>query len=78
MNQTSTTQTERKDGQVLQPIITQSNKLLFSIRDAAQILSMSEKSVRRLIERGLLKVNPALRIKLVTAESIRAFAKMTL
>ncbi len=53
-------------------------KLLFTIKEAAQILSVSEKSVRRLIERGLLQTNPALRVKLLTRESVEAFAKMTL
>jgi len=53
-------------------------KLLYTLREAAEILSISEKSVRRLIERGLLKTNPALRIKLITRESLEAFAKMTL
>ena len=53
-------------------------KLLFTIEDTADILTMSTKSVGRLIERGLLKTNPALRVKLLTRESIEAFAKMTL
>ncbi len=53
-------------------------KLLYTIKDTAQILSISEKSVRRLLERGLLKASPALRIKLITRESIEAFAKITI
>lgn len=53
-------------------------KLLYTIKDTAQILSMSEKSVRRLLERGLLKASPALRVKLITRESIEGFAKITL
>jgi len=53
-------------------------KLLYTIREAAQMLSVSEKTIRRLLERGLLKSNPALRVKLITAESIQAFAAMTL
>lgn len=72
------TTTERKNEQIVKPSLIQLTKLLYSIRETAQILSMSEKSVRRLLERGLLQANPALRIKLVTAESIQAFAKMTL
>ena len=52
------------------------SKLLYTIDEASKILSMSIKSVRRLLERGLLKANPALRIKLITRESIEAFAKM--
>ena len=61
-----------------QRIIAEPTKLLFTIRDTAHILSVSEKSVRRLIERGLLKTNPALRVRLITRESLEAFAKMTL
>ena len=53
-------------------------KLLFTIKEAAEILSISAKSVRRLIERDLLKINPALRIKLITLDSLESFAKMTL
>jgi hypothetical protein len=51
-------------------------KLLFTIEETSKILSMSIKSVRRLLERGLLKANPALRIKLITRDSIETFAKM--
>jgi excisionase family DNA binding protein len=54
------------------------NQLLFKISEAAEILSVSVKTVRRLLERGLLKTNPALRHKLITRESIEAFARMTL
>jgi len=49
-------------------------KLFFNIKEAAFMLSVSEKSVRRLLERGLLKSSPALRIKLITKDSIEAFA----
>lgn len=52
-------------------------KLLYTIKDTARILSMSEKSVRRLLDRGLLKSSKALRTKLITAESIRNFASIT-
>jgi hypothetical protein len=53
-------------------------KLLFTVQETADILSIHTKSVRRLLERGLLKANPALRHKLITRESIEAFARMTL
>jgi hypothetical protein len=53
-------------------------KLLFTLKETAYILSVSEKSVRRFLERGLLKTNPSLRTKLITRESIEVFAKMTL
>jgi hypothetical protein len=52
-------------------------KLLYTIRETAYILSVSEKSVRRFLERGLLKTSHALRTKLITRESIENFVKMT-
>jgi hypothetical protein len=52
-------------------------KLLYTLKETAFMLSVSEKSVRRLLERGLLKSNPALRTKLISSASINAFAKMT-
>ena len=52
-------------------------KLLFTIRETAYILGVSEKSVRRFLERGLLKASHALRIKLITRESIEDFVRMT-
>ena len=53
-------------------------KLFFTIKETAYMLSVSEKSVRRFLDRGLLKCSKALRTKLITRESIDAFAKMTL
>jgi hypothetical protein len=52
-------------------------KLFFTIKETAYLLSVSEKSVRRLLERGLLKSSLALRTKLITRESIEAFATLT-
>ena len=52
-------------------------KLLFTIKEAAYILSVSEKSIRRFLERGLLKTSHALRTKLITRESIENFVKAT-
>jgi excisionase family DNA binding protein len=52
-------------------------KLLYSIKEAAQILGVSEKSVRRLLGRGLLKSNHALRVIRITRDSIVEFVKMT-
>jgi hypothetical protein len=57
--------------------IKEPGKLLYTIKQAAHILSVSDKSVRRLLERGLLQSNPALRTKLITRDSLEAFAKMT-
>lgn len=53
-------------------------KLLFTLAETASLLSISTKTVRRLLERDLLKTNPALRTKLITRNSILAFAQMTL
>jgi hypothetical protein len=52
-------------------------KLLYTIKDTAYLLSVSEKSVRRFLERGLLQTSKALRTKLITRESIENFIKMT-
>jgi hypothetical protein len=52
-------------------------RLFFTIKQTAYMLSVSEKSVRRFLERGLLKSHPALRTKLITRESIDAFTKIT-
>jgi hypothetical protein len=64
--------------QIEKQVGSQLTKLLYTIRETAQLLSVSEKSVRRLLDRGLLKSNPAFRIKLITRESIEAFVKMTI
>ncbi len=58
--------------------ICENNKLLYTIKETAHLLSVSEKSVRRLLERGLLKSSPALRVKLITWDSILAFSKVTI
>jgi len=52
-------------------------KMLYSIKETAYILGVSGKSVRRFLERGLLKTSHALRTKLITHESIENFVKMT-
>lgn len=51
-------------------------KLYYSIKETAYMLSVSEKTVRRFLERRLLKSHPALRTKLISRESIEAFTKM--
>jgi DNA-directed RNA polymerase specialized sigma24 family protein len=61
-----------------QGTITEQAKLLYNVTQTADILSISVKSVRRLLERGLLKTNPAFRTKLITRASVEAFAKMTI
>jgi hypothetical protein len=53
-------------------------KLLYSIKETAELLSISTKSVRRLIQRGVLKYSPAFRTKLISWDSIAAFAGDTI
>lgn len=53
-------------------------RLAFSIREAAQMLGVCEKSVRRLIERGLLKTSRALRHHRVTKQEVERFLKDTM
>ena len=52
-------------------------KLLYTIAEAAYILAVSQKTIRRLLERGLLTSSNAIRTKLITWQSIEAFVKMT-
>jgi hypothetical protein len=52
-------------------------KLLYSIEETAYILSVSTKTVRRFLQRGLLKSSYAIRTKLITRESILTFIKTT-
>lgn len=49
-------------------------RLLFTVAEAAAMLSVSEKTVYRLIRRGYLKAPTQLRHKKITAASIKAFA----
>ena len=50
---------------------------MFTVHEAASMLSMSEKTVYRLIKRGDLRASPAIRTKLITAASIELFAGLT-
>lgn len=52
-------------------------RLFYKIEEAAYILNVSEKTVRRFLERGLLQCSKALRTKLITRESIETFTKLT-
>ncbi len=48
--------------------------LFYSVKQTAERLGVSHKTIYRLLDRGLLKANPHLRRKLITGSSIRAFA----
>ena len=53
------------------------SRLAFSLRETAQMLGVCEKSVRRLIDRGLLKTSRALRHHRVTKQEIERFLNDT-
>ena len=52
-------------------------KLMFTVHETATMLSISEKTVYRLIQRGELKAPKAVRTKRITAASIEVFAGLT-
>lgn len=52
-------------------------RLAFSIRETAEILGVSEKTVRRLIQRKLLRSSLALRHKLIPKKEIERFLDET-
>ena len=52
-------------------------RLAFSVRETAEILGVSEKSVRRLVSRGLLHSSRALRHLLIPKKEIERFLEDT-
>jgi len=48
--------------------------LFVTVKQASVLLKVSQKSIYRLLDRGLLKASPALRHKRITVSSINAFA----
>jgi len=52
-------------------------RLAFSVKEAAEILGVSEKSVRRLIIRGLLRPSRALRHLLIPRKELERFLEET-
>ena len=59
------------------PNIADSARLFFSVAEVAVMFGVSTKSVRRLLERGLLKSSNALRHKLSSRASVDAFIAAT-
>lgn len=49
-------------------------KLTYTVPEAAKMLSVSEKTVYRLLQRGHLQAPAAVRHKLITTSSIKVFA----
>jgi excisionase family DNA binding protein len=54
------------------------DRLAYGVRETAQLLGVSDKSVRRLIARGLLKPSRALRHLLIPRAEIERFLKETM
>jgi excisionase family DNA binding protein len=52
-------------------------RLFYSAREVSQMLNVDEKTVYRLIQRGLLKASVALRHKRIPAQSISEFVETT-
>jgi len=52
-------------------------RLAFSVRETAEMLGVSEKTVRRLISRGLLRPSRALRHLLIAKKEIERFLEQT-
>jgi len=53
-------------------------RLAYSVKETAALLGLSEKTVRRLIDRGLLKASRALRHLLIPKKEIDRFLEATL
>lgn len=53
-------------------------KLLYTIPETAYLLAVSDKTVRRFLERGLLETSKAIRDKRITRDSIMTFVKTTI
>ena len=52
-------------------------RLAFSVRETAEMLGVSEKTVRRLTSRGLLRPSRALRHLLIAKKEIERFLEQT-
>ena len=52
-------------------------KEYYSVSEAAEFLSVSEKTVRRLVDRGLLKRSFGIRHIRIFADSLKSYGKMT-
>ncbi len=51
------------------------NSLFLTVQQTAELLQVSQKSVYRLLNRGLLKASPYLRHKLISRKSVVAFSE---
>jgi len=55
-----------------------STKVFFTVAEVASQFGISQKSVYRLLERGLLKSSPALRRKMIPRASVETFIAASL
>ena len=53
------------------------DKLFYSVKKAAYLLDLSDKTIRRLLERDILKTSLATRKKQITRQSILDYYKAT-
>jgi excisionase family DNA binding protein len=65
-------------GKINFPVNSENKRLAFTVRETADILGVSYKTVHRLIKRGLLRNSKALRHKIIPAAEIKRFLEETL
>lgn len=53
------------------------SRKFFSVKETAFLLKMSEKTVRRLLDRNILKSSNGIRLKRIPKESIESYEKAT-
>lgn len=58
--------------------ITAPEKLTVTVEEAAEILSLSTKTIYRLLKRGILKAPTSIRHKRISYASVKAFAEFGL
>jgi len=63
---------------LLEPSKPSETRLAFSVKETAGLLGVSEKTIRRLIARGLIRPSRALRHLLIPRSEIERFLKDTL
>lgn len=57
--------------------VTQSNQIAYKIKDAAALLGVSTVSLRRAIQRGLIRPSRAFRHVIISAEELNRFLAST-
>jgi excisionase family DNA binding protein len=52
-------------------------RLVYTVKEAAMVLNVSEKTIRRFLERGILTSSTALRKRLIPCKQVGDFLKAT-